>query len=113
MKNSMVSFKKLVLHIIFYVLMLTNKTVLLNANTVTSLKLVLPCLLVDECIFEACLLVVEVGLALLVVFALVALGCWYLTMFVRTFCVSFQQDPGTDGIDGHNQWNHHFLTEIC
>jgi hypothetical protein len=58
----------------------------------------------DECIFEACLLVA---------FALVALGFWYFTTLACTFCVSFQQDPGTEGIDGHNQWNHHLWTEIC
>jgi hypothetical protein len=43
--------------------------------------------------FEACLLVV---------FALAALGC-----------VNFQQDPRTEGIYGHNKWNHYYLTKIC
>jgi hypothetical protein len=45
-------------------------------------------------------------------FALVALGFWYFIALARAFCVSFQKDLGTKGIDEHNQWNHHFWTKI-
>jgi hypothetical protein len=40
MKNSMLSFKKMALHIMYHVLMLTNKMVRLSVNIVILLKLV-------------------------------------------------------------------------
>jgi hypothetical protein len=34
-------------------------------------------------------------------------------MLTQTFCVSFQQDPRMEGVDGHDQWSNHFWKQIC